>query len=281
MEKSSRFLGACLIVALLMLGATWFFENRGNGSGAANTGEVKSSEAKPAYTLDDASLGAEITTLLQQNSGLDTSVSVVDLQTGKSYHWGDDASYTAASIGKLVTATAYLHMVELDQANLDDQVGATTARTALTKLIEESDNTAWHNLNAVITQDGLQRYGGGIGLTSYQAGDNVMTSADAALLLQKLAGQKLLDQEHTGFLLSLMKEASMRAYIVAAIPAGTDVYHKVGYLSDRLHDAAIIKRGDRSYVLVIFSKSYGAYDFSQGSAFFGGITQATLRAFFP
>jgi beta-lactamase class A len=77
-----------------------------------------------------------------------------------------------------------------------------------------------------------------------------------------------------------MQQADMRNYIVAAIPSGTDVYHKVGYLADRLHDAAIIKRGDRSYVLVIFSKSSGAYDYYRGSQVFGEITETSLQAFF-
>lgn len=279
----SRFLGACLVIALVALGTVWFMANR-QSEGAATgtrTGTVQgSADEQTAYNLDDGSLGGEITALLGQNSNLDTSVSIVDLQTGKAYHWGDEASYTAASIGKLVTATAYLHMVELGQANLDDRVGSGTARSQLTKLIKESDNTAWHSFNQLITQQGLQRYAGSIGLASYQPADNIMTSADAALLLHKLAAQKLLDKEHTDFLLSLMQEADMRDYIVAAVPAGTEAYHKVGYLSDRLHDAAIIKRGERSYVLVIFSKSFGTYNFSRGSDFFGGLTAATLKAFF-
>jgi hypothetical protein len=59
------------------------------------------------------------------------------------------------------------------------------------------------------------------------------------------------------------------------------VYHKVGYLADRLHDAAIIKRGDRSYVLVIFSKASGNYNFTRGASLFGSITESTLKVFFP
>lgn len=209
------------------------------------------------------------------------SVSVTDLQTGKSYHWGETASYMAASIGKLVTATAFLHKVELGKASLDDMVGGLEAKSQLSKLIIESDNPAWTALNDEVTHEGLQTYARAHGMSGYTADNNSMTSDDIALLLTKLASQKLLDREHTTFLLSLMKQASMRSYIVAAVPDGTDVYHKVGYLQDRLHDAAIIKRGDRSYVLVIFSKAGGNYSFSRGATLFGSLTEATLKAFFP
>jgi beta-lactamase class A len=284
MEKITRFLSACLIIVLIALSAAWFYENHTSNddtSSKSNSSVKSASSDEPIYTLDDAVLSTKIQSLLAENSDLDLSVSITDLQTGKKYHWGESASYTAASIGKLVTATAYLHMVETGQASLDDQVGGFPARTQLTKMIEESDNTAWEGLNDIVTHQGLQAYATSIGMSSYTPDNNIMTSDDIALLLTKLASQKLLTSENTDFLLALMKEASMRAYIVAAIPEGTDVYHKVGYLADRLHDASIIKRGDRSYVLVIFSKSTGDYDFSRGARLYGTITNATLKAFFP
>lgn len=283
MEKLTRFLSACIVIGLIALGAAWLYENHFDSDDTAAKSEtsVKSaSVAEPQYSLDDAALGGDIQAIMSENSDLDLSVSITDLQTGKSYHYGETASYTAASIGKLVTATSYLYMVEMGQASLDDKVGGVNARSQLTKLIVESDNDAWEALNDVVTHDGLKSYAASIGMTTYTPNDNIMTSDDIALLLTKLASQKLLNTEGTDFLLSLMKDASMRSYIVAAVPDGTDVYHKVGYLEDRLHDASIIKRGDRSYVLVIFSKSSGSYDFSRGATIFGDITKATLHAFF-
>jgi beta-lactamase class A len=284
MQKTTRFLSACFVVVLLALASAWVYETYidTNGTSKSSNQTVKSASSdQQTYTLDDTALSSQIQALLNKNSDLDTSVSITDLQTGKTYHWGDTASYTAASIGKLVTATAYLHMVETSQASLDDELSGTSARTQLTKMIVESDNDAWEELNGIVTHDGLKNYASSIGMASYIPEDNIMTSDDIALLLTKLASQKLLSSENTTFLLSLMKQASMRDYIVAAVPDGTDVYHKVGYLDDRLHDASIIKRGDRSYVLVIFSKSVYDYDFSRGSSFFGAITKATLDTFFP
>jgi beta-lactamase class A len=283
MEKTTRFLSACIIIVLLGLGAAWFYENyfdNDSASAQSSTSATKTPAKASSYRLDDTALGTGMQAIMAQNTDIDMSISVTDLQTGKKYHWGESASYTAASIGKLVTAAAYLHMVDAGQASLDDNVDGVSARTQLTKMIVESDNSAWEDLNGIVTHEGLQAYANSIGMASYIPDDNIMTSDDVALLLSKLAGQKLLTSQNTDLLLSLMKQASMRDYIVAAIPDNTDVYHKVGYLADRLHDAAIIKRGDRSYVLVIFSKSSGNYDFSRGSDIFGSITKATLSAFF-
>jgi hypothetical protein len=135
-------------------------------------------------------------------------------------------------------------------------------------------------MEAIVTLDYQQSYAAEIGLTSYQANGNIMTSDDIASLLTKLARYKLLNNDNTDLVLSYMNQANYRDYIVAAIPSGVEVYHKVGFLADRLHDVAIIKKGDRSYVLAIFSKSTGNYDFSRGSTYFGGITDITLKTFF-
>lgn len=274
MTRFTHFCSVGIIIGLLTLGGTWLYEKRIE---AANIGLAAS---QTLYPIDETELHNTIQAILVQNQKLDMSVTIIDLQTHKRYHWGDTASYTAASIGKLITATAFLHNVELGKASLTDKVGQLDAQTQLTKLITKSDNTAWQQLNSAITKEGLESYARSLSLNTYNSVDNTMTSDDIALLLEKLASQRLLSTKHNELLLSLMQQADMRNYIVAAIPAGTDVYHKVGYLADRLHDAAIIKRGDRSYVLAIFSKSSGAYDFYHGSRVFGEITRASLQAFF-
>lgn len=268
-------------MAALICASLLFFNHQDQQSAAASRATESGSTEKPTYVLDEASLNTSIQAILEQNKDLNMSVSIIDLQTHKKYHWGETASYTAASIGKLITATAYLHKVEAGQASLNDALGNTDSRAQLTKLITKSDNVAWDLLNKNITKPVLQEYATSLGLTSYAPENNVMNSDDAALILDKLASYKLLDKEHTDFLLSLMKEADMRAFIVDAIPDGVEVYHKVGYLKDRLHDVAIIKKGDRSFVLAIFSKSVSSYDFTRGADVFGEVTTASVKAFFP
>lgn len=188
MEKLTRFLSACIVIGLVALGAAWFYENHFNNDSAFANSEtsVKSASSdEPTYTLDDTTLANDVRAIMSENSDLDLSVSITDLQTGKKYHYGETASYTAASIGKLVTATSYLHRVEMGQASLDDKVGKLNARTQLNKLIVESDNEAWESLNDVVTHEGLKAYASSIGMISYTPNDNIMTSDDIALLLTR------------------------------------------------------------------------------------------------
>jgi beta-lactamase class A len=276
MIRSFRWLRICFVLTLLVVGGIWAYTTYG----PAITAKASLSKATVA-NVDEASLSTAINSILKANSDLDTSISITDLQTNKTYHWGDSAAYTAASISKLITATAYLHQVDSGQASLDDYIDGETSRALLTKLIENSDNDAWTTLNDTLGRSTLQNYASSIGLTSYSAEDNVMTGTDITLLLSKLYQQKLLSPDNGKLLLGWMQKANMRDYIVAAIPNGTTVYHKVGYLDDRLNETAIISKNGRAYVLTIFSKATDTYDFDRGSRLFAKITAASLSAFMP
>ncbi|HEX8763177.1 MAG TPA: serine hydrolase [Candidatus Saccharimonadales bacterium] len=234
------------------------------------------------YSVDDKALSTSIEKIMKDNPRINMSVSIFDLQTHRRYHYGETASFDVASVGKLVTATTLLIRIEANQLSLNDKLDGVPISELLRRMIVESDNDAWLKLNTrVLTHDELNYTAYQLGLTSYQSSSNTVTSDDIALLLAKIAQQKLFDSEHTDLLLSLMRQADMRNFIVKATPEGAEIYHKGGYLADRVHDASIIHKGDRSYVLVIFSKARsGSYDYQKGSQIFAAITDATADAFF-
>lgn len=231
-------------------------------------------------SFDQGALDTSMDAIVKENSALNLSISITDLQTDKVSHYGEDAEFMAASIGKLVTATAFLHGVELGKRNLETRYANIPASTLLEKLIVESDNQAWETLNKSLTHDTLNTYAKDIGLTHYDAPTNNVTGSDIALLLSKLASGKLLTNSNTDLLLGYMKRASMRAYLVAGAPAGTTIYHKTGYLKDRMHDASIISKGNRSFVLVVFSKTDGTYNFERGALVFQAIAKKVSEIFF-
>lgn len=257
----------------------WMLRHFQSSQAAALSTAVKAPR-QPSVTIDSEALAASMNQLLHKNSQLDLSISIIDLQTGQRYHYGDNDTFGAASVAKLITATLYLQRVEQGTLKLDQKVGAFTAKEQIEKLIVESDNTAWEKLNTILTHKGLEAYAHAIGLQSYNAEQNVMTSDDVALLLQKLASKKLLTHDNTALLLGYMQRATMRDFILAGTPSGATAYHKTGYLSDRLHDVAIISKGDRSFVLAIFSKTTGSYNFSKGAALFKEITTKASESFF-
>jgi beta-lactamase class A len=246
------------------------------GSDGKAISVITGSKVEP---INDEVMAATINSVISQ-SPLDVSVSITDLDTTKAYHYGDDASYEAASTTKLLTAVMFLHQVEIGKAKMSDNIAGQKASVAMQKLIVNSDNDAWDGFIAKLTFASQEKYAHSLGLSSYNRLDNTITSNDIASLLTQLYQNKLLNKTNTDLLLGYMKQASERQYIVANIPAGVTVYHKVGYLDDRAHDAAIITNGKRSYVLTIFTKDpNGGYDETAGEQVFQQVTAATLKAF--
>jgi beta-lactamase class A len=232
-------------------------------------------------SIDEPSLSSTINAILAETD-LDTGVAITDLQTHKTYTYGEPASYIAASTTKLLTASLFLHQVELGKASMNDKIDGLPAAQQLKALIVDSDNSAWTGFNDELTRSGLAAYAKSLGLNTYKVADNTITVKDVASLLTQLYNKELLNKEHTDLLLSYMQNASEDQYIPAVVPASATVYHKAGWLEDRMHDTAIIKDGDRSYVLVIFSKDMsGSYSVDEGLNVFHAITKATVATFFP
>jgi len=268
-----------LAIVVLAFGAIHLF-----GSKHSLIGGKATAHAAPAIKpIDSTTLANAVQGVINNNANLDISVSATDLQTGKSYHYGETAAFAGASIGKLVTAALFLHQTETGDATLTQQINGANAQNELQQLIVNSDNDAWVAFNDVLGHDALDSYAHGLGMNSYDSANDTMTSDDVALLLQKLDKGQLLNASNTKLLLSYLQQANMRDYIVASAPSGATVYHKVGYLDDRLHDAAIIQKGGRSIVLVIFSKTGddSNYDFTAGAQLFGQLTKAADALFFP
>jgi beta-lactamase class A len=235
---------------------------------------------KKEKPLDETALNARMDQIIT-DSNFDTSIALVDLQTNKTYTYGDTAPYTAASINKLVTVLAYLHKVEQGDATLSQYVGSDTAQNQIQKALVNSDNAAWESfyISKQVSCSAHNAYAASIRLASYECVQNVISAPDAATMLTKLYQGKLLNKAHTDLVLGYMKQANYRQYIVSAVPDNLTVYHKVGYLTDRVHDGAIITNGKKSYVLVVFTKVTGAYDEQSGIKLFQSVTKATNKLF--
>lgn len=229
---------------------------------------------KKLKPIDFASIETQIKKIIESYPALQISVTYTDIQTSTTVKEGLNEPYNAASTTKLLTAVLFLQEVEGGKYSLETPVGGVTAKEQLRKMIEVSDNVSWQAFNSLLTGQALDRFAQDTGLLKYDSRTNVATPSDIALLLGKLYKNQLLNQENTQLLLSHMQRASESQYIPTALPAGTKVYHKAGYLADRAHDAAIIDNGERPFVLVIFTKSNGNYDFVLGQKIMHEITGA-------
>lgn len=236
-------------------------------------------QAPPKRQIDTSNLGASIAQITSQYP-YNTSVSVIDLNSGKDIQIGDTYPFIAASTTKILTALVYLTNTEKGTSSLTNQLGGMTARKQLELAINRSDNTAWHLLNDDLGKESLSLYATQHGLTSYDPQDNKITAEDMAKLLAKLYNHELLNPENTKLLLSWMQNTSEERFIPAAVPEGITAYHKAGYLKDRVHDVAIIDNGSAPFVLVIYSKTYsGDYDYIAGQELYKQITQQVISTF--
>ncbi len=234
---------------------------------------------KPA-PINQRQLAAQVNQIIN-NSSMEVGVSIIDLSDNQKYDYGlGDTEYIAASTTKLLSASLFLHDVETGQASLNQSLGSSTAQDEMQKMIVVSDDTAWEDFNSLLGHPALLQYAHNLGMSSYDPDNNYITSDDLALMLAKLYQRQLLNSAHTKLLLSYMAQADYPQYIGGVIPGGTKFYHKIGYLDDRIMDAAIIDNGQHPYVLVIFTKDpSGSYDQQAGQQVFHDITSATLSAF--
>lgn len=274
-----------IIVGIPLLIISMTFALKHNDTGNDVNGEATSAAALPApepiKSLDYTSMDATIRSVIAANPGMDIGVATVDIKTGDTKTYGVEEVFVAASTAKLLTAIAFLHDVEQGKHTLTETVGGRTAQSALEALIVDSDNQAWNDLNNVaMSHTEIAAYAKTIGFTAYDPDRNTTTATSLATLLGNLYQRRLLDETHTSLLLSYMERAKEVQYIPDSAPDGVKVYHKPGYLSDRVHDAAVVDDGERPYALVIFTKARNkVYNTTAGATVFSQIAAATYETF--
>lgn len=187
----------------------------------------------------------------------------------------------AASTTKLLTALVYLGNVESGQASLNDQIGGLPAQQQLYAMVNRSDNDVWLLFNDRLDRNNLASFGQKHGLNSYDVTKNTINSNDMAILMTKLYHGELLNKEHTKLLLSWMQNTTEERFIPSAVPKTNSLYHKSGYLEDRVHDVAIIDNGSSPFAIVIYSKSFGnaKYDYGLGQKLFSDVTGQVVTIF--
>lgn len=211
------------------------------------------------------------------------AVSTIDLSDNSAVTVGNPGTYTGASTSKLISAIVYLDQVERGKTTLDRKIKGETASFWLQRMIVDSDNGAWQNINDYLTHPTLRTYMARQGWTEYDPSVNTLLPAEMAGLMQKLYQGELLDKDHTALLLDLMRDANKQDYIVSAVPVdkGYSVYHKAGWLNGLMHDVAIISDGTKTIVLAIYTfQESGEADGPENRELFKAITEATLEAYF-
>ena len=238
-------------------------------------GSIKiTSEASP---ISLTALNNLISDVTQNNSGITFGLSMINLNTGSQLNYGQTGPMAAASVSKILTATDFLNQVELGNESLSETLeDGNTASYDLQQMITVSDDNAWDSLNDELSYDQLQDYANQLGLNSYDALGNNLSASDTATLLSQLSRGKLLNPADTWLVLSYMKVANYRSFIIPAVPSHDTVYHKVGEVDDNVNDAAIISNGRQSIVLVIYTNGNGLYNWTARATLMQQIAKPVL-----
>lgn len=284
-RRSFYLIFACIIACLVstaLISKNVFFSNNNSGEDmvlASEDNPVTDEPEIPKRQIDTSNLEGALDQIINAYP-YDTSVSVVDLNSGTLIQTGDTYPFIAASTTKILSALLYLDKVESGQANLETKIGSRTSQEQLKLAVTDSDNGAWAELNNYLGRNDLMDYAKKHNINSYDSTKNTITSNDMAQLLADFYNRKLINEDHTELLLSWMQNTSEERFIPSAVPAEMKIYHKAGYLADRVHDVAIIDNGSAPFVIVIYSKSYTpAYDYGLGQKLFKQVTEQTINTF--
>jgi beta-lactamase class A len=220
-----------------------------------------------------------INEIIAQNPQLDLSVAITGSSTETPKIYGNASSQDAASTAKLITAIAFLHKVETGKTGLNYKINDQSAITELRLLINQSDEAAWAAFNDKLGHPYLQSYMKSLGIKSYSAELNQISSGDMARLASLLYGGKLLAATHTKLLLGYMQHTNFEDFISPALVPGARFYHKVGIDADQINDVGIIAKDQKSFAISVFTNGRGSYDWPARANLIQQIAKAAQSAY--
>jgi beta-lactamase class A len=171
--------------------------------------------------------------------------SIVD-GTPYSLDAGDDSdSSMYARVGQRVPVRELLERMIVRSSNL--------ATNALVELVgADRANASAHALGAthIVVLRGVEDG------KAFDAGlNNMTTSADLAVLLERIERNQALGPASARLMKEILLRQEFNEEIPAGVPPGTPVAHKTGSITATLHDAAIVYPPSRKpYVLVVLTR---------------------------
>lgn len=209
-----------------------------------------------------------------------SSIVFVDLDSGTTLAYAENARYESASLVKLMVLVELYREIQMGAHRLDEElvllekqrVGGSgslknapegikySLGTLAELMIIESDNTATQMLTDLLSRTKIAHGMKTIGLRSStidrdiydfdaidKGQDNYTTAKDIASLLLQLAHQ---DLPGSGPMNEILERQKRNDLFGNGFPAGVRIAHKTGELDGILHDAAIIYAPRGTFVLV-------------------------------
>lgn len=260
-----------LVIVLVALGISLLFSpptfRTERATGAA--------EGLPTIKTD-----SRLTVRLAQTLGAgEFEVVAKDLKTGETYRFGQDKTFDAASTMKLLFAAYLYHQADVGEVDLDepvtipvkdfDRYGTGTIqyqreawqgtwRDLAALMMEQSDNTAAHQIALKLGHEELQEYANRLGLAQTTVETNTTTPDDMVTLLEAIHRGEVAGTERTEALLGILDDSAFEDRLPAQLPDGAKVYHKTGdAFGGGLHDAGLVEWRGHTYAVAIFTDRQG------------------------
>lgn len=236
-------------------------------------------------------------------SGLQASVTYIDLASGKGFSIAGSSKRVSASMIKLVILGELLQEAAGGSVSLNQQVtigsGQVVGGTGViqnmntpvtlplsdvaTYMISNSDNTATNVIIDMVGMDAVNAWAAKTGLAASSLNrrmmdtsaiangvENYMSTDDAAKVLQMVYSNTFVNAQMSSFALDALKQQAIDQGVADGVPSGTVVAHKTGSLANVENDAAIVY-APSPYVLVVMADGG---DSSQDLALIAAISEA-------
>lgn len=174
--------------------------------------------------------------------------------------WQPDKDFVTASTYKMFLA--YTVFIKMERGEIKSEQRTDmgwTVDECIREMIVNSTNPCAISLQNLVgwqTVDDMLREAGfpATMLNNRYGGDKHSTVRDETNFLLRLHSGTLMSQEHSNYLLSLLKRQVWRAGIPSGVPRGTVVADKVGLYGSWVHDVAIVYGPKSTYILGIMSR---------------------------
>ena len=243
-----------------------------------NSSEIADAPQAPKPAFDTAALEQTLQTIANKYPSLDVGVSVRSASQDTTTALQGEAPFIAASTTKVIVAAYALNQVQSGSIALDDYIGGRTLKEQITRMIVDSDNTAWYALLEHFGYRAITAFGNQQGAPSFDAVKNVVTPADMALFIKNLHNGSIINSANVTFLEELMAQSNTGT--IGLNSEFSNLIRKAGWLSDRQHLVGVIIVKDTAVSYAIYTKSTGngSYSYAKGSAFINETLQAITAA---
>lgn len=195
----------------------------------------------------------------------------------ENFGWGvhENDQMIAASLMKLPVIAAFYRQVELGELNLDEiytlkdgnriggsgsvQYKPTGTKFTLAELaglaLTQSDNTAYRILLDLTGEKVVENFISQWGMVETDLGENLTSASDMNLFLKKLYSDKIVGTTFREQMIADLKNSIFKNRIIAGVPEGIKVAHKIGSEVGVVSDSGIIFTPGKPFILTILSQN--------------------------